>query len=138
MNNHIEPGSLAQPSRFGLPAAHQPRLQPNYFADTVDDGITWQPDVYPHAGGLSLDLGRTVMIDIGCGRAGKARVPEGPCFQECSDFFQHVQRRTANAVWWQHHPEFKSAILRSCELAGRSPSARFPIHSLAGLAGDLV
>lgn len=22
---------------------------PDYFADTADDGITWQPDVYPHA-----------------------------------------------------------------------------------------
>ena len=71
MNNPVEHSSLTQPSRFGLPAAYQQRLQPDYFADAADDGITWQPDVYPHAAGLARDLGRDVIIDIGCGRAGK-------------------------------------------------------------------
>jgi len=54
-----------------LPAAYQQRLTPDYFADTADDGITWQPDVHPHATCLARELGRDVIIDIGCGRAGK-------------------------------------------------------------------
>jgi hypothetical protein len=71
MNNPVEHGSLTQPGRFGLPAAYQQRPQPDYFADTADDSITWQPDVYPHAAELARELGRDVIIDIGCGRAGK-------------------------------------------------------------------
>jgi hypothetical protein len=71
MNNHVEHGSLTEPSRFGMPGAYQQRLNPDYFADTADDGITWQPDVYPYAAGLARELGRDVIIDIGCGRAGK-------------------------------------------------------------------
>jgi hypothetical protein len=66
-----EPRDLTTPARFALPAAYQQRLQPEYFTDGTDDGITWQPDVYPHAADLARHLGRTVVIDIGCGRAGK-------------------------------------------------------------------
>lgn len=71
MNNPVEYGSITQPIRLGLPAAYQQRLQPVYFADTADDGITWQPDVYPHAAALARDRGRDVIIDIGCGHAAK-------------------------------------------------------------------
>lgn len=66
-----EPGDSTASTRFGLPAPYQQRLHPEYFADATDDGITWQPDVYPHAANLARHLGRTVIIDIGCGRAGK-------------------------------------------------------------------
>ena len=53
MNNPVEHGSRTQFSWFGLPAAYQQRPNPDYFADTADDGITWQPDVYPHAAALA-------------------------------------------------------------------------------------
>lgn len=71
MNNPAGHGNLTQPARFGLPAGYQQRTNPEYFADTADDGITWQPNVYPHAAGLAQELGRDVIIDVGCGHAGK-------------------------------------------------------------------
>ncbi|MDF9803589.1 hypothetical protein M2436_002136 [Streptomyces sp. HB372] len=42
-----------------------------YFADTTDDTTVWQPDVYPFAATQADQLGRDVLIDIGCGRGGK-------------------------------------------------------------------
>jgi hypothetical protein len=42
-----------------------------YFVDETHDGITWQPDVYPYAAARAEELGRGVLIDIGCGRAAK-------------------------------------------------------------------
>jgi hypothetical protein len=42
-----------------------------YFTDTTDDGVTWQPDVYPYAATLAEHSGRDAIIDLGCGRAGK-------------------------------------------------------------------
>jgi hypothetical protein len=71
MNDSAGNGSLTAPGRFGLPADYQQRLNPDYFADISDDGITWQPDVHPYAAGLARGLGRSVSIDIGCGRSGK-------------------------------------------------------------------
>lgn len=71
MNIPAGDGGLPRAAPFGLPAGYQQRLNPEYFADTADDGITWQPDVYPYAAGLALVLGRDVIIDIGCGHAGK-------------------------------------------------------------------
>jgi Methyltransferase domain len=59
------------PTRFGLPANYRQRQQPEYFVDETDDGVTWQPDVYPYAAQLAQHLGRDTVVDIGCGRAGK-------------------------------------------------------------------
>lgn len=47
------------------------RVAPEYFVDTEESGITWQPDVYPEVLALARKHGRTVIIDLGCGRAGK-------------------------------------------------------------------
>jgi len=47
------------------------RIPPEYFIDSANDGITWQPDVYPEALALALKHDRTVIIDLGCGRAEK-------------------------------------------------------------------
>lgn len=62
---HLDPDS------YFLTAGYRQRTTVEYFADDADDGITWQPDVYPHAAVLATELGRDVLIDIGCGRAGK-------------------------------------------------------------------
>lgn len=43
----------------------------DYFADETEDATVWQPDVYPYAAAQAQELGRDVLIDIGCGRAGK-------------------------------------------------------------------
>ena len=46
-------------------------VPPAYFADTDNSGITRQPDVYPEILVLVRKHDRTVVIDSGCGRAGK-------------------------------------------------------------------
>jgi hypothetical protein len=71
MKAPIESADLTAPQRFCLPVGYQQRQQPEYFADDADDGITWQPDVYPHAADLARHLGRDAIIDVGCGRAAK-------------------------------------------------------------------
>jgi len=40
MNDSAGNGSLTAPGRSGLPADYQQRLNPDYFADISDDGIT--------------------------------------------------------------------------------------------------
>lgn len=45
------------------------RVPPEYFVDEYDSGITWQPDVYPEMLALARKHDRSVVIDLGCGRA---------------------------------------------------------------------
>lgn len=47
------------------------RVPPEYFVDEDDTGIVWQPDVYPETLKLARASGQGVIIDLGCGRAGK-------------------------------------------------------------------
>lgn len=54
-----------------LTRGYNQRVPPEYFADANDSGITWQPDVYPETLALARKHARTVIIDVGCGRAGK-------------------------------------------------------------------
>ncbi|MBM7437645.1 bifunctional 2-polyprenyl-6-hydroxyphenol methylase/3-demethylubiquinol 3-O-methyltransferase UbiG [Streptomyces sp. HB132] len=56
---------------FFIRSGYRSRNQVEYFLDEADDAITWQPDVYPYAAARAKELGRDVLIDIGCGRAGK-------------------------------------------------------------------
>lgn len=70
MDTNLHDSDPTAPQRFGLPAAYRQRTHPEYFEDT-DDGVTWQPDVYPYAADLARQHGRDTIIDIGCGRAAK-------------------------------------------------------------------
>lgn len=54
-----------------LTYGYSQRIPPEYFTDADDSGITWQPDVYPEALALARKHDRAVIIDLGCGRAGK-------------------------------------------------------------------
>lgn len=54
-----------------LTRGYTQRVPPEYFADTDDSGVTWQPDVYPETLALARKHDRVVIIDLGCGRAGK-------------------------------------------------------------------
>ena len=60
--------------RFDLPAAYVSRAKPVYYADVADDGLTWQPDVYPTAAEIARSLQCDTLIDIGCGQARKLSV----------------------------------------------------------------
>lgn len=62
---------------FFLKPGYAARPKPAYFTDVPDDGIIWQPDVYPIAARFAKKLGAGTIIDIGCGRALKlARLHE--------------------------------------------------------------
>lgn len=54
-----------------LPGGYIQRVPPEYFVDKDVSGITWQPDVYPETLSISVEHGRNVIIDLGCGRADK-------------------------------------------------------------------
>ena len=61
---------------FGLPAKYRRNLTPVPFDDHAPvtgqcAGWEWQPDVYPHAADRATDLGRTTIIDVGCGAGRK-------------------------------------------------------------------
>ncbi|NUR03781.1 MAG: methyltransferase domain-containing protein [Streptomyces sp.] len=70
MDTNLDNGDPIAPQHFGLPAGYRQRSRPEYF-DDVDDGVTWQPDVYPYAADLARKQGRDSIIDVGCGRAAK-------------------------------------------------------------------
>jgi SAM-dependent methyltransferase len=57
--------------RYFLPPGYQQREKPGYFLDDEQDGILWQPDVYPFATDVASRHGCTAIIDLGCGRGGK-------------------------------------------------------------------
>jgi SAM-dependent methyltransferase len=59
------------PDLHFLARGYTQRVPPQYFADTDDSGIVWQPDVYPETLALARKHDRTVIIDLGCGRASK-------------------------------------------------------------------
>lgn len=56
---------------YFLADGYTQRVPPEYFVDIDASGITWQPDIYPEALALSREHNRTVIIDLGCGRAQK-------------------------------------------------------------------
>jgi len=72
------PAGVARPAKhvlpsdhFELPARYAARAKPNYYVDAADDGVTWQPDVYPAAAEIARSLNCDTLIDIGCGHARK-------------------------------------------------------------------
>ncbi|MER8089528.1 methyltransferase domain-containing protein [Streptomyces sp. NPDC094048] len=56
---------------YFIRSGYRSRGQVEYFLDETEDAVTWQPDVYPYAAARAKALGRDVLIDIGCGKAGK-------------------------------------------------------------------
>ena len=59
------------PELHYLARGYVERLPPEYFVDADDSGIIWQPDVYPETLMLARKYDRAVIVDLGCGRAGK-------------------------------------------------------------------
>lgn len=56
---------------YNLPPNYTPRLQPEYFHDTLVDSHLWQAGVYRLAAELARKAGVKRIVDIGCGRAEK-------------------------------------------------------------------
>jgi SAM-dependent methyltransferase len=59
------------PENLYLPCGYVQRKSPEYFSDDAEDGVVWQPDVYARVGELVAAQRKHVVIDLGCGRAGK-------------------------------------------------------------------
>jgi SAM-dependent methyltransferase len=59
------------PDNLYLPCGYVQRKRAAYFSDDADDGVVWQPDVYTRVGELVAAQTEHVVIDLGCGRAGK-------------------------------------------------------------------
>lgn len=72
---HAETTTSRQPlggaESYFIRGGYRSRDRVEYFLDETDDTVTWQPDVYPYAAARAKGFGRDVVIDIGCGRAGK-------------------------------------------------------------------
>lgn len=51
---------------YGLPDGYRARLEPAYFDDTVE-GIVFQPEVYPRAESLAVELHLDTVVDVGAG-----------------------------------------------------------------------
>ncbi|MPZ67008.1 MAG: SAM-dependent methyltransferase [Pseudonocardiaceae bacterium] len=60
-----------EPNLHYLTRKYVQRVSPEYFVDEDDSGITWQPDVYPETLALARKHDRTVVVDLGSGRASK-------------------------------------------------------------------
>jgi glycosyltransferase involved in cell wall biosynthesis/SAM-dependent methyltransferase len=58
-------------NNYGLHASYTPRLEPQYFNDTLPDSTLWQADVYRLAARLARQAGVNGIVDIGCGTGGK-------------------------------------------------------------------
>lgn len=56
---------------YHLPPDYHPRLEPQYFSDTLADSTYWQADIYRAAAILARRAGVSHIVDIGCGTAGK-------------------------------------------------------------------
>lgn len=59
------------PDHYFLPFGYEQRGAAEYFVDDEQDGVTWQPDVYPFAARVAMAHDCDSIIDLGCGRGGK-------------------------------------------------------------------
>lgn len=63
-------GVVGAPTYF-VKQGYRHRADPEYAFDVEDDGVLWQPDVYPEAARLAELLGASCIVDVGCGAGGK-------------------------------------------------------------------
>ena len=59
------------PDRYCIRDGYQARDDPSYDSRVEEDGVVWQPDVYPEAARVAELLGAGWIIDIGSGDGGK-------------------------------------------------------------------
>jgi SAM-dependent methyltransferase len=87
---------MLEAKNYFIKPGYQPRLDNLYYHDETS-GITYQPDVYPFAAGIARLLGRSTIVDVGCGHGQKlaANYPEfqivgidyGPNIQWCREHY---------------------------------------------------
>ncbi|MFD9793612.1 class I SAM-dependent methyltransferase [Streptomyces sp. NPDC059070] len=118
----------AEPGTFCLPTGYVQRVPPDYFVDEDEDGIVWQPDVYPYAASIARTHGCDTIIDIGCGRAEKLaalarRYPE----------WHYVGvDYGANIQWCREHWEFGQWVEADLEKDVR------PVTDVEAVSGSVI
>jgi hypothetical protein len=69
LDNSLDP---ARSNNFFIKSGYTARRNPDYFTDQQwEEGVTWQPDVYPIAAEFAAQRACSRIIDLGCGRASK-------------------------------------------------------------------
>lgn len=59
------------PDPYFIKDGYRYRPEPEYAKDIENDGVTWQPDVYPEAARIAGVLGASCIVDVGCGSGTK-------------------------------------------------------------------
>lgn len=118
---HIDIAPSRQPigdaESFFIRSGYRSRNEVEYFLDETDDTVTWQPDVYPYAAARAKEFGRDVVIDIGCGQAGKlaSLAREYPTWSYVGVDFGD------NLVWCRDNHPFGEWVEADLESAERLP-----------------
>lgn len=113
---------------------YRSRDRVEYFLDETDDTVTWQPDVYPFAAARARERDRDVLIDIGCGRAGKL----ASLAAECSDWSYIGVDYGDNLVWCRDNHRFGEWIEVDLESAERLPIAPALVRRSLVVCSDVI
>lgn len=105
------------PERCFLPVGYAQRTVPEYFDDDPDDGITWQPDVYPFAAAVAAANGCDIVIDLGCGRGGKLK----SLYDQHPDWTFIGVDIGSNIDWCRQNLPFGSWLTADLESCGELP-----------------
>ncbi|MFR9725049.1 class I SAM-dependent methyltransferase [Streptomyces sp. MS19] len=113
---------------------YRSRDKVEYFLDDTDDTVTWQPDVYPYAAARARELGRDVLIDIGCGRASKlaSLAREHPAWSFIGVDFGD------NLAWCRENHAFGEWIEADLESAERLPITPSLVRRSIVVCSDVI
>ncbi|MFG1670972.1 methyltransferase domain-containing protein [Streptomyces sp. Y7] len=119
---------------YFIRSGYRSRTEVEYFLDETDDTVIWQPDVYPYAATRAQELGRDVVIDIGCGRAGKlaSLAGEYPAWSYIGVDFGD------NLVWCRDNHPFGEWIDVDLESAERLPIAPALVRRSIVVCSDVI
>ncbi|MFI6062157.1 methyltransferase domain-containing protein [Streptomyces sp. NPDC051286] len=135
---HADTATSRQPiggaETYFIRSGYRSRDRVEYFLDETDDTVTWQPDVYPYAAARALELGRDVVIDIGCGRAGKlaSLAYEYPAWSYIGVDFGD------NLVWCRDNHPFGEWIEVDLESTERLPIAPALVRRSIVVCSDVI
>ncbi|GAA1934940.1 hypothetical protein GCM10009716_47470 [Streptomyces sodiiphilus] len=125
---------IGGPESYFIRNGYRSRDRVEYFLDETDDTVTWQPDVYPYAAARARELGRDVVIDIGCGRAGKL----ASLAAERSDWSYIGVDYGDNLVWCRDNHPFGEWIEVDLESAERLPIAPGLVRRSLVVCSDMI
>jgi SAM-dependent methyltransferase len=120
--------------RYFLPEGYMQGKHAQYFLDDASDGVVWQPDVYPLIADIASRQGRDVIIDVGCGRAGKL-VPMAAAHPEWHYIgIDHGE----NLAWCATHLTFGHWIDADLEKAQELPIAASTLARAVVVCSDVL